>query len=61
MRLGGSRLRKLRLPDEFRQAGAETPRGSHLGGLSIENGSEAVEGQLICVTPGSGATLHFEK
>ena len=34
--IGGSRMRKLRLPEEFRVAGAETPRGSHLGGMSLD-------------------------
>ena len=43
--VGGSRLRKLRLPDEFRRAGAETPRGAHLGGLALD-AAESVEGQL---------------
>ena len=45
--VGGSRVRKMRLPDELRQpnGGAETPRGSHLGGLRLEAQS-AVEGTL---------------
>ena len=34
--VGGSRMRKLRLPEEFRAAGAETPRGAHLGGLALD-------------------------
>ena len=43
--VGGSRVRKLRLPEEFRLAGAATPRGSHLGGLALDAES-AVDGQL---------------
>lgn len=43
--VGGSRVRKLRLPEDFRVAGAATPRGSHLGGLSLDAES-AVVGQL---------------
>ena len=44
--VGSSRVRKMRLPDEFRAGNAETPRGSNLGGLSIEPTGGAVEGEL---------------
>lgn len=43
--VGGSRVRKLRLPEQFRVAGAATPRGSHLGGLAL-NSESGIEGQL---------------
>lgn len=35
---GGSRVRKMRMPDELRQGGAETPRGAHIGGLRTDEG-----------------------
>ena len=43
--VGGSRVRKMRLPEELRLSGAATPRGSHLGGLPLQ-AEKAVEGQL---------------
>ena len=43
--VGGSRVRKMRLPEEFRVNGAMTARGSHLGGLSLNAESE-LDGQL---------------
>ena len=44
--VGGSRMRKLRLPEEFRVAGAETPRGSHLGGLALDATRSTASGAL---------------
>ena len=35
--VGGSTLRKLRLPDEFRKAGASTPRGAKVGEIALES------------------------
>ena len=54
--VGGSRVRKLRLPNEFRREMAETPRGSHLGGLALapeecEMGSLTFP-QGVCVDAG---------
>ena len=43
--VGGSRVRKMRLPDALRTHGAETPRGSHLGGLPLQ-AEKTVDGQL---------------
>jgi hypothetical protein len=32
---GGSRVRKMRLPEDLRKGGAATPRGAHIGGLRV--------------------------
>lgn len=46
---GGSRVRKMRLPDELRHGGAATPRGAHIGGLRVfdeDDGAGSTEARL---------------
>ena len=38
-------MRKLPLPSQFRRAGEQTPRGTHLGGIALD-ASGTVRGQL---------------
>ena len=54
---GGSRVRKMRLPDELRQGGAATPRGAHIGGLrDAGDGGSAEQAEARLSFP-QGVTL----